>query len=296
MSACERYEADLSALLDGELDPAKEEELRAHMAGCPECRAIYEAFSLLHSEAQEPPAGLAAGIMAAVHAEAAGSVTQMPKPKSRWKPWLAAAASVAVIVGVISIPRLLSQKPSLPNDTVVRSIPPTEESAPPETAPITPPAEEDTVSPAPDDTAEGTGGTESKTSGAPAGGYTPRPAPAPAPAPTQTPVPAPVTPPEVPEETQQPVETAAPPEETSVPRRSLTNPEEIALLIGRLGDSAPSEAPDAGMIPLLLVKDHDRTILAVYLEETDVIYTVDGEQYYRCADAAESLHDYLAEP
>ena len=113
MSACERYEADLSALLDGELDPAKEEELRAHMAGCPECRAIYEAFSLLHSEAQEPPAGLAAGIMAAVHAEAAGSVTQMPKPKSRWKPWLAAAASVAVIVGVISIPRLLSQKPNL---------------------------------------------------------------------------------------------------------------------------------------------------------------------------------------
>ena len=51
MSACERYEADLSALLDGELhDPAREEELRAHMDVCEDCRMLYETFALLHEE------------------------------------------------------------------------------------------------------------------------------------------------------------------------------------------------------------------------------------------------------
>ena len=49
MSACERYEADLSALLDGELDAERETALRAHMADCPDCQALYDAFPVKRS-------------------------------------------------------------------------------------------------------------------------------------------------------------------------------------------------------------------------------------------------------
>jgi anti-sigma factor RsiW len=35
--ACAAYEEDLSALLDGELAAEREEEIRAHVAGCPRC-------------------------------------------------------------------------------------------------------------------------------------------------------------------------------------------------------------------------------------------------------------------
>jgi anti-sigma factor RsiW len=36
-ATCQAYEADLSALLDGELEPAREAEVRAHAAGCARC-------------------------------------------------------------------------------------------------------------------------------------------------------------------------------------------------------------------------------------------------------------------
>ena len=123
MSACERYEADLSALLDGELDAAKEEELRAHMAECPECTALYEAFSLLHADVQEPPADLTARIMNAVRSEQSTNITPMPKKKQHWGKWLAAAACFVVIVGAVTLPRLLQQRPGAQTNAVSRSMP-----------------------------------------------------------------------------------------------------------------------------------------------------------------------------
>ena len=123
MSACERYEADLSALLDGELDPAKEEELRAHMDTCADCRLLYETFSLLHEDAQEPPADLAARIMDAVRSETPDNITPMPKKKNRWVPWLAAAACFVVIVGALTLPRLAAPKASDAADAASRAVP-----------------------------------------------------------------------------------------------------------------------------------------------------------------------------
>lgn len=123
MSACERYEADLSALLDGELEPAREEELRAHMETCDECRQLYETFSLLHEDAQEPPADLAARIMDAVRSEAPDNITPMPKKKNRWVPWLAAAACFVVIVGALAIPRLAAQKAPNAANAASRAVP-----------------------------------------------------------------------------------------------------------------------------------------------------------------------------
>lgn len=123
MSACERYEADLSALLDGELhDPAREEELRAHMDVCEDCRMLYETFALLHEDAQEPPADLTARIMDAVRSEEADNVIPMPKKKNRWLPWLAAAACFVVIVGAVALPRLTADAPKN-TAASVRSVP-----------------------------------------------------------------------------------------------------------------------------------------------------------------------------
>ena len=302
MSACERYEADLSALLDGELDSAKEEELRAHMAGCPECRELYETFSLLHEEALEPPTGLAAGIMAAVHAQAAGNVTQMPKPKNSWKSWLAAAACAAVVLGAVTIPRLFDQKPGNTVDAAVRTIPQTQESAPPETEPEDSPDLDEAASPSPEVTPDSSDKAGSGNAGSGnSGGYTVVPAPSPMPViPTPTPVvttaptPTPTAAPPAQDDPTQPEETAPPPEETQIPK-DITTPEDVALLISRLGESVPAEAPGTGVIPILLVMDHDHVILAVYIEGNDVIYTVDGEQYYRCPDAADKLIESLSQ-
>ena len=52
MNGCERFQEDLSALLDGMLPEDREREVLAHLAGCPDCAALYDAFDRL-SEAME---------------------------------------------------------------------------------------------------------------------------------------------------------------------------------------------------------------------------------------------------
>ena len=70
MSDCERYEALISELLDGELSAEEETEVREHMAHCAACAAMYEAFSAageaLRADASDVPATLHSGIMAKV--------------------------------------------------------------------------------------------------------------------------------------------------------------------------------------------------------------------------------------
>ena len=44
---CRAHEADLSALLDGELPATEERVLRDHLAGCPACRARLDLLTSL---------------------------------------------------------------------------------------------------------------------------------------------------------------------------------------------------------------------------------------------------------
>ena len=129
MSACEHYEADISALLDGELDAGEEKALRAHMETCPDCRALYETFSLLHADAQEPPADLTMRIMGAVREEAQGNIIPIPKKKNRWVPWLAAAACFVVILGAVTLPHLSGTHAPAAEDAATRTIPAAENAA-----------------------------------------------------------------------------------------------------------------------------------------------------------------------
>ena len=232
MNACERYEADLSALLDGELEPAKEEELRAHMAGCAECTALYETFSLLHEDAQEPPADLAARIMDAVRSEAPDNVTPMPKKKNRWVPWLAAAACFVVIVGAVSVPRLIASRSAADLQAVSRGMPESEDTDPSE---------------------QSAAGAEAVQDDATDNG---------------------------------PLTTAAEP-------LAITDPTQIASVRAMLVSKTEIEQPEVSE-PLLTLSEDGQTT-TIWLDGDDVLFTPDGEQYFRCANAAEPLIEYLSE-
>ena len=237
MSACERYEADLSALLDGELDPAREEELRAHMETCDDCRLLYETFSLLHEDAQEPPADLAARIMDAVRSEAPDNITPMPKKKNRWIPWVAAAACFVVIVGALTIPRLSSQKAPNTADAATRAVPmsaPESDNQPVEGA---------------NDASLQSGGDSQKDDA---------------------------------------VSLTAP--------QTITDPEQIEAVRGMLSAPAETEMPGEEDAPILMLSDSEAgSWTAIWIDGDDLVYTDNGTQFYRCADAAEALIDYLGQ-
>lgn len=113
MAGCERYEEMIWALLDGDLAPEQEAALRAHMDGCPDCRALYEAAAaaagVLREDLAEPPAALAEGVMARVAAyEAERGEPRPVRPVKRLRRWLpvAAAACLAVVIVGVALPRL----------------------------------------------------------------------------------------------------------------------------------------------------------------------------------------------
>lgn len=234
MSACERYEADLSALLDGELDAAKEEELRAHMAVCPECTALYEAFSLLHTDVQEPPADLTARIMNAVRSESDSSITPMPKKKQPWGAWLAAAACFVVIIGAVTLPRLLQQSPAVPTNAVSRSMPQLGQS---EADPTNGADSSTDADPATSDGALLTGNHEALT---------------------------------------------------------ITEPAEIEAVRALLSSPAEAEMPGEEDVPILVLSDTESRT-SIWIDGDDLVYTENGTQFFRCAGAANSLIDYLAQ-
>ena len=103
MSDCERYEALISELIDGELSAEEETEVREHMAHCAACAAMYEAFSAtgeaLRADASDVPATLHSGIMAKVAMAEKAQKTQ--NKIIRLRPMLTAAACLVVLVGTL---------------------------------------------------------------------------------------------------------------------------------------------------------------------------------------------------
>ena len=105
MAYCDEYWQLISAGLDGALSPDEEETLSAHLAQCPECKALYEELSVLHAALSdlppvEVPADLHGRIMKAVAAEQVLPFVPLEKKKSsvHWQRWLASAAVFAVVL------------------------------------------------------------------------------------------------------------------------------------------------------------------------------------------------------
>lgn len=102
MAYCDKYAELISAAIDGALSPAEESRLAAHLAQCPDCKALYDELAVLHAALTDlPPVELPAGLTERVMAAVAGSqVIPFEKKKAPrpWQRWLASAAVLAVVL------------------------------------------------------------------------------------------------------------------------------------------------------------------------------------------------------
>ena len=92
MIDCEKCREMISCLLDGELSEAEQSLVREHIASCPECRSVYDAFSAVSEQMHEEeslPDGLHEKIMSGIKAK--------PKKKTGivWIKYLSVAACLA---------------------------------------------------------------------------------------------------------------------------------------------------------------------------------------------------------
>ena len=102
MEQCAAMQELISRLLDGDLDAAEQAALAEHLAVCPECQALYEAFSAvsgaLREQQEEPPERLHENVMAAVRRDAMGKRNR--RARRRWGALLSAAAVAALAIGL----------------------------------------------------------------------------------------------------------------------------------------------------------------------------------------------------
>ena len=100
MRTCAEYQELISAMLDGELTAEETAEVEAHIASCPECAAMYEAFAAVSGmEAAEVPDTLHEAVMTKVTAAQKAFKTQ--NNLVRLRPILTTAACLVVIVGTL---------------------------------------------------------------------------------------------------------------------------------------------------------------------------------------------------
>ena len=101
MSSCEKYQELISRMVDGDLSQKEQKELLTHIETCPECAALYQAFSLLSDkisgELEESPLDLRDNVMAEIRREEIRRRNRLP---TILRAVMSAAACLAVIVGV----------------------------------------------------------------------------------------------------------------------------------------------------------------------------------------------------
>lgn len=95
MTDCEKCREMISCLLDGELSQAEQSFVREHIAACPVCRSVYDAFSAVSAQLHEEeplPDGLHEKIMSGIKAK--------PKKKTGivWIKYLSVAACLALVI------------------------------------------------------------------------------------------------------------------------------------------------------------------------------------------------------
>ena len=101
MSQCEIYQELISRMVDGDLSAREEADLARHIETCPDCAALFQAFSVLSSQIgedlEESPFDLRDNVMAEIHREEIRLRNRIP---TVLRSVLSAAACVALIVGV----------------------------------------------------------------------------------------------------------------------------------------------------------------------------------------------------
>lgn len=105
MRDCGTYEAWISALLDGELDPKYQVELMDHLADCPGCRQYFDDLMAMGDALADMEAS-APGDFAQSVMDAVARTPQVPAKKDRraarpWRRWAAMAACLVLAVGTL---------------------------------------------------------------------------------------------------------------------------------------------------------------------------------------------------
>ncbi|HVN39053.1 MAG TPA: zf-HC2 domain-containing protein [Myxococcota bacterium] len=143
---CTRYAEDWSALLDGELPPAREAELRAHLDDCARCRAKLASLArvdvlLAGLPVASANADLFARLRARIDAnEASAAAPRLAPPRRRRALRLAAAAvaAAAALALYLALPRPRGEIAPQPPLRVAKAPQPRE--VPAAEPPIAPPA------------------------------------------------------------------------------------------------------------------------------------------------------------
>ena len=91
MEQCEAMQELLSRMLDEDLDAHEQRELAEHLKNCPDCRAMYEAFSALSGALQndlaEAPESLRENVMAEISGRRTAAPGATPWRWLRWPLW-----------------------------------------------------------------------------------------------------------------------------------------------------------------------------------------------------------------
>jgi len=225
MTACERYEQQISALLDGELPEEEQTALRAHLQTCASCAATYRMFSNLSAAMQdltaEPPADLTDRILAQIEKEKIVPIEAAGPKKRGWKTFAATAACLAVIVGVA----VFAGPNRLGSNVPARITPPHQENVPDRTLP------------------ESEGADSSDQSGT--GAVAPLPEP----------------------ESQQ----------------------VLALLTEPVEAEPPAEEAEPACVAVERNDAGEDEVTTLWIDGEDVVYTADGEHFFRAENAADSV-------
>ena len=103
MSECKYYQELISRMLDKDLSKRERAAVMEHLDSCPECAAMYEAFSMLSNNVSanlvDPPEELTEDIMANIRRSEV--IRKNRKTSRQLKTIIAAAACVAVLVAVV---------------------------------------------------------------------------------------------------------------------------------------------------------------------------------------------------
>lgn len=106
MRTCEEYWEMISAAVDGELTETELSELHAHMASCPDCKSMYDAFlgisDTMTGDLAEPPAELLSGVMLKIQSNQAVN----GKKKRRFSVGRIAAMAACLAVIVLGVSQL----------------------------------------------------------------------------------------------------------------------------------------------------------------------------------------------
>ncbi len=110
--SCKHIHAHLDALLDAELDPAVERDLRAHVDGCPDCRETLAREERIRAALVELPVE---GPEPGYFGRALAVARHQPAEHGRWRWWgMGFGSAVAAMLAVWLVSGTLLGPPELP--------------------------------------------------------------------------------------------------------------------------------------------------------------------------------------